>query len=306
MKRGLAVGVSMAAVVLAAGGATAWWLLSRPPSASDTVAAYFAALDRGNAAAALALTDAAADDFDVAAQALAAATARPASASIGETSESDGAASVAVTYSLDGDSETATVQLRRVGGRWAVTDGLATVSVTTTLGAAVTIGDVIVPATATDPGTVRLLPGRYVIGAAPSAVLTGQATADALPGADASVAVTASLSAGAQSAAQDQLDAYALTCTAPATAVPEHCGLRIPWAADLTTITRLAFRIEQTPRVALAGDGRSFAATGGVVVATATGAAREGGTASFTYRADDWALRGSVAFEPDAMVLAVR
>jgi len=41
------------------------------------------------------------------------------------------------------------------------------------------------------------------------------------------------------------------------------------------------------------------------VVATATGKTRDGGSGSFTYRADDWALRGTVAFQGNEMVLAV-
>ena len=56
----------------------------------------------------------------------------------------------------------------------------------------------------------------------------------------------------------------------------------------------------------LSADATGFDATGGVIVATATGASRAGGPESFTYRADDWSVRGSVRFEGDQMVLAVR
>ena len=68
----------------------------------------------------------------------------------------------------------------------------------------------------------------------------------------------------------------------------------------------IAFRIEEHPVVALSEDAASFDATGGVIVATATGTTRGGESRAFTYRADDWALRGSVRFSGDEMILAVR
>ena len=40
-------------------------------------------------------------------------------------------------------------------------------------------------------------------------------------------------------------------------------------------------------------------------MATATGTTRDGAEASFTYRADDWALRGTVTLTRDDMKLAV-
>ena len=67
----------------------------------------------------------------------------------------------------------------------------------------------------------------------------------------------------------------------------------------------MAFRIDQSPALTLSPDLRTFAATGGAIVATATGTTRAGGAGTFTYRADDWALRGTVCFTGDEMVLAV-
>ena len=103
-----------------------------------------------------------------------------------------------------------------------------------------------------------------------------------------------------------KLDAYADTCAKPAQAVPDQCGLRVPWAADLASLASIAFRIEAYPIVTLSADGRAFDAVDGRIVATATGTTRDGAPGAFTYQADDWALRGSVTFTGDEMVLAVR
>ncbi len=105
--------------------------------------------------------------------------------------------------------------------------------------------------------------------------------------------------------AQDELDAYADACTREATEVPPHCGLRVPWAADLATLDRVVFRVEQYPAIALSSDERTFSATGGVVVATAYGTTPDGAPARFTYRDDDWSLRGLVTRAGDELVLSV-
>lgn len=107
-------------------------------------------------------------------------------------------------------------------------------------------------------------------------------------------------------AMQEQLDAYADACAEPAASVPEHCGIVVPWAADLAELSGIAFRIEQYPVVALSADGRSFDATGGVLVATATGTTRDGTPGAFTYRTDEWALRGDVSARDDRTILSVR
>ena len=73
----------------------------------------------------------------------------------------------------------------------------------------------------------------------------------------------------------------------------------------LTRERRDLLRVVAPPVLALSADARSVAATGGIIVATATGTTRAGSTASFTYRADDWALRGTIAFTGDEMVLRV-
>jgi hypothetical protein len=105
---------------------------------------------------------------------------------------------------------------------------------------------------------------------------------------------------------QEKLDAYADACARPATVVPEHCGIVIPWAADLASLTRVAFRIEQYPVVSISADGATFDATGGVLVATVTGTTRDGSPGVFTYRADDWSLRGDIRLDGARTVVSVR
>ena len=182
-------------------------------------------------------------------------------------------------------------------GRWMlIGDYLASLEVAPVLsgtdapaGDSVWVGGALAPA-----GTpVALLPAEYGRRAAPRGLLSGRARSPSATTSRSPSRSRSSITPEATAAAQTQLDAYADACTQPAAAVPANCGLRVPWAADLATLTSIAFRIDQRPVLALAPDGRTFAATDGVVVATATGTTRAGATASFTYRADDWALRGT-------------
>jgi hypothetical protein len=105
---------------------------------------------------------------------------------------------------------------------------------------------------------------------------------------------------------QEQLDAYADSCAQPAVTVPDHCGIVIPWAADLAQLTGVAFRIEQHPTVAISADGATFDATGGVLVATVSGTTRDGVAAEFTYRTDAWTLRGDIDADGDRILVSVR
>ncbi len=302
MKRGAIVGLVVGAVVVVAGAGAAWWLLARPPGPADVAEQFLRALADGDADAALARTDLGDVARDAAARAYADAAARLADPKIGELTESQSEASVAVSYSLQGRPLSATLGLRREGDRWLLTDAMASLTPTTTAGAAVRVGGLDAPA-----GTVlTLLPGAYRAIPLPAGVLTGSAEVVATPGATTTIAIEASLSLEASSIAQEQLDAYAHTCAQPATAVPPSCGLRVPWGADLSSLQGIDFRVEKTPQVTLAPDATSFAATGGVIVATARGASRAGGDGAFTYRADDWSLYGSVSFDGDQLVLAVR
>jgi hypothetical protein len=153
---------------------------------------------------------------------------------------------------------------------------------------------------------VVLLPARYTVTAAPADVLAGSAEVVAGVRDDVTVDLAASLSPGATEVAQAQLGEYATACAEPAEVVPDRCGLIVPWAADLAQLDRIAFRIERLPAVTLAPETSSFAATGGVLVATAHGTTQNGTVGAFTYRTEDWSLRGSLGFEADALVLTVR
>lgn len=296
----LAAGV--AALVVAA-VAAALFLLTRPSGPDAAVRAYLEALADGDADRALAALDEPDDGVDRAA-ALAGATARISSPEIvgyGYPAGTD-SAGVAARFELDGRTHDLNVGLERVDGRWRIRDtGLATVELTTDLGEAVRVGDAVVGA-----GTVALLPAVYPVRATPDDVLTGETTAVAVPGTTTTAAVDAELSPAAASLAQEQVDAYATRCAARASTVAQACGFVIPWTASLATLDAVAYRIETLPELSLSADGRSFAATGGEVVATVTGTAHDGAAASLTYRDDDWSLRGVVEVTADGLVLGVR
>ncbi|SFS08711.1 hypothetical protein SAMN04487846_2420 [Microbacterium sp. cf046] len=303
MKRAATIGLAIGATaVVALGLGVAIWASTRPPSAVGIVQDYFAALEAGDADRAVASTAIQQQAADEAVAAYGGASDRVTDARVTSSSEQSDSARVDATYSLAGDPHEVSLRLTHdEANGWRITDAVAVVTASATVGGDVGIGDAVVPA----GGDVALLPGRYEFAALPPGLVSGTTTVDAEPGVDQSVTVAASLTAEATAAAQTQLDAYADECTEPATAVPEHCGIRVPWAADLATLTAVEFRIDERPTVELDGDAKTFAATGGVLVATVTGTTRAGATASFTYRADDWALRGTVSFGGGEMVLAV-
>lgn len=303
MKRGAVIGIVVAAAVVVAGGAVAAWALTRPAGPSDVALSYLTALEEGDAAAALARTDVEKDAASRARAAYDGAAARLEDTRVAGTREDGDTAQVEVAYTLDGQDVEATLELRRRDGAWRIENGLGSVRPQATLGDAVTVGEVVVPVGG-EP--LALLPARYDVAAAPAEVLTGSTTVDVTAGADIPAAVEASLSPDATGVIQVQLDAYAQQCARPATTVPPNCGLKIPWGADLSALSSLDFRIEKTPQVAVSADATSFDATGGVIVATARGTSRGGGDGVFTYRADDWALRGAVSFDGAQLVLSVR
>lgn len=296
---GLAIGV--VAVVSTGVGLAVWAAADRTPDASDVAMTYFSALASGDAAGALAVTALSDAERRLAAEAYTGVTERVGSARVASVTGEADSSRVVVSYSLAGTDHEAALALVRDADGWRIVDGVAEITPLTSLGDAVGFGGVVAPA-----GTaIALLPGRYEAEALPRGLVAGTATVDAAPGTETDVTVTASVSPDATEAAQSQLDAYVDACTAPATVVPANCGLRVPWAADLASASSFAFRIDERPAVSLSPDGRSFAATGGIVVATVAGTTREGTPASFTYRADDWALRGTVSFRGNEMVLSV-
>lgn len=297
---GLVAGVA-AAVVLGAVAAT--WLLTRSPAPDAAARDFLEALAAGDGRRAVSLLESAPAAIDLAAV-LDDATEHLSEPAVDRMDEDDaGRARAEVVFELAGETRTASFGLVQVDGGWKVTaDALGAVTAATTHGDALSVGSALVTAGEETP----LLPAVYTLHAAPRAYLTGEAPAIVLPGGSEQVLVEASVSSEATAAAQEQVERYLEDCAAPAPVVPENCGLRVPWAADLVSLERIAFRIEQVPALALAPDGRSFDATGGVIVATATGTTPAGEAASFTYRADDWAVRGSVTFTGDEMVLSVR
>ena len=311
MKRGAIVGIAVAAAALLVGAGLAWWSLARPPSVEDAARSYLDALSAGDFASIDAMRSMHLDDAteQVIADAFAGADGFVEDPRIEEIDPGPDMTRVRASVELDGERRDVFFVLGNEGGRWAlVGDYLASLEVAPVLsgtdspaGDSAWVGGTLAPA-----GTpVPLLPAEYGLEPAPRGLLSGSGSVALSNDESVTVTLEASITPEATSAAQAQIDAYADECTQPAAAVPANCGLRVPWAADLATLTSTAFRIDERPVLALAPDGRSFAATDGIVVATATGATRAGATASFTYRADDWALRGSLSFQGDEMVLAV-
>ena len=291
-----------AAVAVVIGIGAVIWAATRPPSPADVALRFFSALHDGDAGAALAVAVTPETGADDLVRAYASVSARVSDARVTDTTEAGDIAEVVVAYRIAGDAQESTLEMARAeGGSWAVTDGLGTLVVSTTIGDSAAVGGLDVPA----ERPISLLPGGYDVQPLPRGLLSGTAATVITPGSEQSVSLEPSLTPEATDAAQEQIDLYAAACTRPAARVPANCGLRVPWAADLAVLTSIAFRVDRRPTLTLSPDGATFAATDGVVVATATGTTRDGGVGAFTYRAEDWALRGTVSFEGDEMVLAV-
>ncbi|WP_243073543.1 hypothetical protein [Microbacterium sp. SS28] len=300
MKRWLLVGLAAAAVVLA--GLALWWAFSRPLGPEQTAQAFLEALEQGDGERALELAETPPGSELDRAGALAGADELIADPRVESVEQIDGGAKAVVSFELDGEERTADFSLVETGDGWRVAgDAFGTLAATSTIGDLVTAGGVPL-ATGVE---VALLPALYPLAAAPAGILDGSASALVLPGTASEVTVEASISPQATALAQEQLDAYAEECAQQTDRVPAHCGMKVPWGADLAALSSIAFRIDTLPQVSLSPDLTSFVATGGVIVATATGTTREGAESSFTYRADDWALRGSVELSAEGMELRV-
>lgn len=302
MKRGPLIAVVAAGVVLLAVAGLVLWLLQLPPGPQAVAEDYLRALAGGDADTALDLVASDSLDPSLIEAAFAGATATISDAEVTGVIEDGETATASITYTLDSTSGSGELLLQQTPTGWKVApDGLGTVTITSTLGDAAAIGTAVFGVN--EP--VLLLPALYEIDAAPVGILTGALTVAVAPGSAATAALQPQLSDTALETASAQVQAYVDACTAPADAVPENCGIRVPWAADLATLTSLSFRVETAPTLAFAEDLSSFAATGGVLVATASGTTRDGAPGTFTYRSDGWSLRGGMAFSGNQLVLSV-
>ncbi|MCH6232243.1 hypothetical protein MK786_15930 [Microbacterium sp. CFH 31415] len=311
MKRVVVVGIVGGIAVLALAATGVWWFTSRPPTAQAAAETYLRALETGDFAVIAGLRggELGADAESLLRDAFAGAASYVSDPEILEVRiDDDSLAAVHAEALLGDDRRTLNFTMRDGGDGWELTgDHLGVLQAETMLASApagdsVWVGGALAPAAA----ELRLLPAVYEVQAAPRGILAGTATAAV--GTDEPIAVTmdAALSPGATALAQAQVDAYAEACAAATASVPDNCGLRVPWAADLAALDSIAFRIDKRPAVSLHDNAAGFDATGGVIVATASGTTRGGESASFTYRADEWALRGSIRFSGDDMILAVR
>lgn len=211
----------------------------------------------------------------------------------------DGFATVRATAVFDGERRDLSFALARTGNDWELgAEFLGFLAIRATFGAPVQVGGVVV-----DDGEASLFPAVYEVEAAPE-ILAGS-TKVAVTTRREAVDLDLEVAPDAVAVLQPQLESYAAKCTAGGASIPPQCGLRIPWAADLASMERVAFRVERMPQTAVAADARSFAATGGVLVATVTGATRSGQPGSFTYRDDAWTLRGAIAFDGIDTILEV-
>lgn len=279
-------------------------------SPEDAAIDYLRALESGDAeaveATGLELPDAVAAAFE-------AATDRPQDGTVeaeGSGAESSRAGdgdsvTVPISYALDGRRTEARLTVTHDGRRWVpdAASALGSVRLSSSIGSFIEIGDAVLSA----DRPVALLPGSYRLAAAPGDLLAGSVAVDVAPGATVEAALDPELRPEATEAAQRRLDAHLATCTetrdgADAGIPPEHCGLRIPWGADLAGVSGIRFRVEQPPAVTLDGDG--FVADGGVLVATVSGAGHDGAERSVTYRTENWTVRGDVTFTADGIELS--
>lgn len=93
--------------------------------------------------------------------------------------------------------------------------------------------------------------------------------------------------------AQRALDEHLEGCTAEEAAggaVPEGCGIRIPWGTEFAAVDSVRFRIERMPLLQLSDDG--FVADGGILVATVSGTGQDSARLTQTYRTESWTVRG--------------
>lgn len=299
-RRGWWLAGGVAALVVIGAGLWIWQSTNRPPTAEEAATSYLRALESGDpsmvAATGVAASSTALDAFAGATKLIEDAEVTSAPVDHDGTEK----ATVEVSFRLDGEKHTAELSLMPIDGRWTVdASGLGTTTATTTIGSFVSIGEAFLPVG--EPAA--LLPAEYTAAVAPSSLLDGRSTLRVLPGERSALAVEASLRPEATTTAQQQLDDQLGACTAPGSAPPEHCGIRIPWGTEFRAVSEYRYRVEQLPTIVL--DGTGFRADEGVLVSTLTGTGQDGTERTTTYRTDSWSVRGEISFTADDLVVTV-
>lgn len=288
---------ALAALVVAAlvGGGLWWWSDRPSTTAEDTALGYFRALAAGdiNAVRASGL-----QVDTVTAAAYATASGMLGQPKVISSKTVQGGVQVRIGYSMAGRKLAAEVVMIREGDHWT-----AKKTPTGNLRVESAWGTITVGGVPLDTPSIDLLPAVYPIAAGPSALISGAARIGVVAGAEQVIVLEPGFTTKAEKTAADRVDSYLEYCTRPATAIPENCGISVPWAADLATMSEVRFRIEKAPTLKLTPPG--FSATGGVLVATVTGTDPNGAPATKTYRSDAWALRGQLDFAPDGFTIAV-
>lgn len=302
MRRRAAIAIGVAALVAVAGG-TAWWALSRPSafeSAAHDVVAALTAGDRDAAAGVVVGGGLDAAEEATLLDAFAGAEVYLVDAEVTGLDEDTG--TVAMSAVLGGEPVALELRLHRTADGYRLDPAsLPRAQVSTTLGDTARIGGASVNA---DVAAVALLPALYAVDPEPVGILSGGQRAAVVTG-TVDVALEPETTPEASARADAALADYLAACTAPTTAVPANCGIRVPWGADFRALTTLTFRIERLPSTAFDTDDRAFTAAGGDLVAVATGAPRASGSPTVTYRDTDWTLRGTVSFDGGRMRIAV-
>lgn len=294
-RRALWIIGGVAVAVAVAGAATVWLLTPRDASPEDHALAYLQALESGDVTAVqatgLEVSPATAAAFTAASEYIS-------DVRVESPVDNDSPVRVRASFSLAGERIASEITMVDSGGRWVPDEADAFGSAHADIAWAV--GDAVFAADA----DAQLLPAHYELVASPAAFLSGGTTVQIIPGTSDELVIDSTLRPEATERAQQQLATYLETCTEPSTAVAASCGVSIPWAADLTAVSGITYRIEQVPTITLTLT--SFQADGGALVATVTGtSADDGSETTVTYRTSNWALRGDVAFTDDDIVLSV-
>lgn len=301
MKRRTAWATAGAVLFVVVAGLVLGGLLLRPDGTpADVAGSYLDALASGDGAAAVSLLAEGAPPAEAFTAAFAGAAERVQDPAVDAVAESGATAVATVSYRLGDERTTADLDLSKTTGRWLLIApaALGAVQADPALGSHVAIGAAVLPSG--DP--IRLLPAVYRVDAAPAELVSGSATAVVTAGGTSRLPVPASLKPAATARAGERLHELLATCTSPATAVPDGCGISIPWAADLASVTDIRYRVEREPELTV--DGSSFLAASGVLVATVTGRAPDGAEKSVTYRTEDWSVPGDVTFTADDIQLS--